>query len=246
VAVTDDERLEDGADVGVYCRAVEAHLCRKNDGHLIRVSGPAFDLVRGWAQQGIPLKVVQAGIDRTFERYYAKAARRRPVHISFCEADVLDLFDDWRRALGVTTTEPAREMTSAAERSRESLRVHLDRVIGRLTAARSGAAGHKEFDESLERIVRELDAIRAGANGLRGHAREAALARLEAIDGELMTLARGRVPAQTQEELEREAVRQLAPFAERMPPAAYTAALEAAIVHLVREAAGLSIVRYER
>jgi hypothetical protein len=245
VAVTDGERLEDGTDVGAYCRAVEAHLCRKNDGHLIRVSGPAFDLVRGWAQQGIPLKVVHAGIDRTFERYYAKAGRRRPVHISFCEADVLDLFDDWRRALGVTTAEPAREMTSAAERSRESLRVHLDRVIGRLTAARSGAA-NRDLDESLERVVRELDAMRAGANGLRGRAREAALARLEAIDGELMTLARGRVPAPAQEELAREAVRQLAPFAERMPPAAYTSALETATVRLVREAAGLPIVRYER
>jgi hypothetical protein len=232
--------------VGAYCRAVEAHLCRKNDGHLIRVSGPAFDLVRGWAQQGIPLKVVFAGIDRTFERYYAKGARRRPIHISFCDADVLDLFDDWRRALGVATAEPARETSLAAERSRESLRVHLERIIGRLTAARSGAAGNGDFDEVLERVVRELDALRASAPGLRGHARDAALARLEAVDGELMTLARGRVSPQTQEALAREAARQLAPFAERMAPAAYEAALEAATMHLVREAAALPIVRYER
>ena len=27
-----------------YCRDIETYLCRKNDGHLIRVVGPSFDL----------------------------------------------------------------------------------------------------------------------------------------------------------------------------------------------------------
>ena len=52
-----DPAAEHDEDAGAYCRAIEAHLCRKNDGHLIRISGPAFDLVRGWAEQGIPLRV---------------------------------------------------------------------------------------------------------------------------------------------------------------------------------------------
>ena len=38
VAVVDD-----------YCRQVEAYLCRKNDGHLVRIVGPAFEQVCGWA-----------------------------------------------------------------------------------------------------------------------------------------------------------------------------------------------------
>ncbi len=84
-----------------YCRAIEAHLTRKNDGHLIRIVGPAFELVRGWAEQGIPFKVACYGIDRAFERYYAKGARRRPLRIEFCKDDVLDAFDQWRRAVGV-------------------------------------------------------------------------------------------------------------------------------------------------
>jgi hypothetical protein len=84
-----------------YCREIEAYLCRKNDGHLIRIVGPSFDRVRGWASLGVPFKVVCHGIDRYFERYYAKGARRRPVQIDFCEADVLDAFDAWRRAVGL-------------------------------------------------------------------------------------------------------------------------------------------------
>ena len=107
MAVNDAGAADGGIDLDGYCRAIESHLCRKNDGHLIRIAGPTFDLVRGWAEQGVPLKVALAGIDRTFERYYRKGARRRPLQVSFCEADVLDAFDDWRRALGLSGAGPS-------------------------------------------------------------------------------------------------------------------------------------------
>src|SRR6185503_15476919 len=90
--------LMDPAD---YTRSLEAYLCRKNDGHLIRIIGPAFEQVCGWAARGIPLNVACRGVDRYFERYYARGPRRRPVRIEFCEADVLDVFDEWRRAVGI-------------------------------------------------------------------------------------------------------------------------------------------------
>ena len=95
------------AAVEDYCRQVEAYLCRKNDGHLIRIVGPAFEQVCGWAAKGVPLTVAMRGIDRYFERYYARGPRRRPVRIEFCEADVMDVFDEWRRALGITTADAA-------------------------------------------------------------------------------------------------------------------------------------------
>ena len=62
--------MNDGPDD--YCRQVEAYLCRKNDGHLIRIVGPAFEQVCAWASKGIPLKAVFRGIDRYVERYYAR------------------------------------------------------------------------------------------------------------------------------------------------------------------------------
>ena len=76
-----------------YCRDIETYLCRKNDGHLIRVVGPSFDLVTGWEAQGVPLNVAFSGIDRCFERYYRKGPRRRPIMIEFCAAVVLDAFE---------------------------------------------------------------------------------------------------------------------------------------------------------
>src|SRR6188474_3561032 len=99
-------------DPARYCRDIEAYLCRKNDGHLVRIVGPAFEQVLGWANKGVPIKIAFLGIDRYFERYYAKGPRRRPVRIEFCEADVLDAFDQWRRAVGIAANE---RLTPATE-----------------------------------------------------------------------------------------------------------------------------------
>src|SRR5262249_44189309 len=79
----------------------------------IRIVGPAFEQVCGWAARGIPLKLAMRGIDRYFERYYARGLRRRPVRIEFCEADVLDVFDEWKRSVGVSS-EPS-EPSAAGE-----------------------------------------------------------------------------------------------------------------------------------
>src|SRR4029079_8206488 len=126
-----------------YCREIETYLCQKNDGHLIRVVGPSFDLVMQWAADGIPLKVAFRGIDRYFDRYYAKGPRRRPVRIDFCEADVHEVFDEWRRAAGVTarvgvTTDHdgSNEGVADSAMRRSSLPAHMERALRKLTSAR--------------------------------------------------------------------------------------------------------------
>jgi len=37
------------AEIGEYCRQVEDYLTRVNAGHLVRIVGPGFDVVRQWA-----------------------------------------------------------------------------------------------------------------------------------------------------------------------------------------------------
>src|SRR6266540_2127844 len=127
-----------------YSREIEAYLCRKNEGHLIRIVGPAFEQVCGWATLGVPLKIAFRGIDQFCERYYAKRPRRRPVRIEFCEADILDLFDAWRRAIGVGAAGAA---TAAAEppAHKAPLAAHIERAVARLTTLRSGGKRSAEF-----------------------------------------------------------------------------------------------------
>lgn len=226
-----------------YCRAVEAYLCRKNDGHLVRIVGPAFEQVCGWAARGVPLRIACIGIDRYFERYYAKGPRRRPVRIEFCEADVLDAFDEWRRAVGVPAAEPRDPDDEDSSRRHGPLSSHLERVVARLTALRSGA--DPALSDLYDAIVRELDAARGAGKSVRGQAREAVLARLRELDAMLLDAARNRCDEGSLREIERSADEELAPFRQRMPRDAYVQAQQACVDRLVRERLRLPVLTFE-
>ena len=235
------------ADPERYCRDIETYLCRKNEGHLIRVVGPSFGLVSGWAAQGVPLKVAFRGIDRYFERYYRKGPRRRPIRIEFCAADVLDAFDEWRRAIGLrpkTFDSAAADHAVGSERERRtpSLPAHLERVVLRLTSARVAGSIDRSFDQVIDRIARELDVARTGARGVRGQARQALIARLAALDLELLQTARAALDETSCAALIDEAEEELAGFRDRMMPEALARAREAAFDRLLRQRCGLPTV----
>ena len=226
-----------------YCREVEAHLCRKNEGHLIRIVGPAFEQVCGWATQGVPLKIAFRGIDRYCERYYAKGPRRRPVRVEFCEADVLDLFDNWRRALGVTTA--AIDAAEEPAPRKPPLAAHIERAVARLTSLRAGGQRSASFAERVDAAVRQLDHLAVDARTVRGEARADIIDRLRVLDEELVVAATADVSAETTAALRREAEAELMPFAQRMPPAALERARAAAFTRLLRESTGLPVLVYE-
>jgi len=236
------------SDTDTYCRSVESYLCRKNDGHLIRIVGPAFEQVCGWASRGIPLKVVYRGVDRYFERYYAKGPRRRPVRVEFCEADIMDAFDDWRRAVGVGQEVPAGETPDAAgvsigARPRDSLAAHLEKVVARLAARRAGA--DRSLDAVLDEIVRELDGARSSSKSLRGDRRDAMLQRLRELDARLVEAARMECDAEALRRVMAEAEQQLSPFRGRMRPEAYEQSQRACVDRLLREHARLPTIAFD-
>jgi hypothetical protein len=231
-------------DPSEYCREIEAYLCRKNEGHLIRVVGPAFERVCGWAQLGVPLKIAFRGIDQYCERYYAKGPRRRPVRIEFCEADILDLFDAWRRAIGVAVT--GREAAGEEPAPRKpSLTGHVERAVARLTASRGGGRRSAQFDARVDAIVRELDGLAADAKHARGDARSRIVDRLAALDADLLAAAVDEIDPQQAEALKHEAEAELAPFGSRMAQEVRDRAIGAAHHRLVREALGVPVLRYE-
>jgi hypothetical protein len=228
-------------DPAEYCRQIETYLCRKNEGHLIRIVGPVFEQVAGWAAQGVPLAVAFRGIDQYCERYYAKGPRRRPVRVEFCEADVLTLFDDWRRAVGVGRLDGSED--APASSVRDTLPAHLDRIVARLTAIRASVS--PAFGAALESAVRELDGARAASKHARGDARAALITRLQALDRELLDGARQELDDTRTDQLRAAADDEIAPFAVRMSADARRQAADAAFDRLVRDAIGLPIVSPE-
>ena len=232
-------------DVESYARDLEAYLCRKNDGHLIRITGPAFEQVRGWANQGVPLKVAEAGIDRYFERYYRKGPRRRPVRIEFCEADVLDAFDDWRRAVGVARVVPDSaggpdvEEPASASRPRRSIAAQIDGALARLTVMRGSDQAGPVLGVALDAAVRGLDALRGDAARARGETRDELMRRIASIEDDLSAAAVSALEPAERSALEKEADAELEPFRARMPAEAYRQSRRQALQRLVRHHFGL-------
>lgn len=240
----DAQPADDGAavDVADYCRRIEAYLCQKNDGHLMRVVGPSFDLVSLWAVEGIPLKVAYEGIDRYCVRYYRSGPRRRPVRIDFCAADVRDAFDAWRRATGVTAAAtPAGDAGEGSSRRTPSLTEHLTRVIARLTDARVRGTLGPEADALIDTVSNELTCAQSSSRGLRGEARQALLTRLEAADHALLVMARASLGAALVE-LQREAEAELDAFRSQLAPEALAHARELATSRLIRERCRLPVI----
>ena len=254
-------------DIGEYCRRVEDHLTRANAGHLVRIVGPGFDLVRGWARSRVPLSVVYRGIDLKAERHREGQARR-PLRIEFCESDVRAIFDQWRRAIGLTTgagfaedpgsEDPGLHVSSpdgapgpgdgapglqtrgdAAEPKRPSLGRHLERAIDRL----SRVAGRLDLPDGLrdacDRALQALAALRESSARARGAAREEAVATLAALDAELLASARAHAPAGWLEALDAEAAADLAPFRGRLVGDAWQRSITVTVDRLLRNRLGL-------
>lgn len=233
-------------DPGELCRAVESYLCRKNDGHLIRIVGPAFEMVCAWAAAGIPLGVVERAIDQRYSRYYARGPKRHPLRIEYCEGDVLDLFDEWKRAVGVgavSAAEPSGGLPSEpagtagrsrGSRSRSSLAAHLDDLAARLSAW-SPPPGAAALESLLAESRAAVEAARAGGGTLRGAARRRVTGQLAELDARFPIAARTDAGDAVLRELRAEAQESLEPFRSRMPAAAFASALEAATDRLLAE-----------
>lgn len=228
-------------DFGEYCRRVEDHLTRANAGHLVRIVGPGFELVRGWAQAGVPLSVVYRGIDLKAERH-RDGASKRPLRIEFCAGEVQAIFDGWRRAVGIVAapTEPADASDASPDHEaeeaprRRSLGRHLDRVIDRL----SRAAGRVDMPEELRtvctRILGTLGEMKEGSKRIRGDARADVEAKLEALDEELAGAVRQFSPPDWMTAARTEAAADLAPFRTRLPQNAWDHSMEVTVDRLLR------------
>ena len=226
------------SDYAEYCRAVETYLCKKNRGHLIRLVGPAFELVRRWAEQGLPLKIVMRGIDERVTRHEAKNknSRRYPLHIEFCENDVLRAFDDWRRAVGSTIDVDRRSDNRATAKS---LPKHLTSVMLRLTACLMNPEPWSGLHVVLNRVVRALNELHEQAKTARGSVRSDLLRSLQTLDGVMIRDIRVGADAATIKAAEAEVATELSAFRERMSQSAYEEATKLAVEQHLRVQLGL-------
>lgn len=223
-------------DISDYCRQVEAHLTRVNGGHLVRVVGPGFALVRQWAEDGVPLSAVFKGIEQKAERHKAGAARR-PLRIEFCEADVREVHEAWKRAIGVFPTsadEPAEtERPETGSRRRPVSRI-LDRALERLGRLAGRLELPDDFREAASQAIEQLAGLREALAGTRGAAREPLLNQLPEIDRHLVARAQAALPRDVLDAMVERAEAELAGYKGRLTPDAWTKAVAVTVEREVR------------
>ena len=229
-------------ELGSYCREVESYLCGKNSGHLVRIVGPGFELVCDWAERQIPLHVVLHAIDRTFERHYRKGRSRRPIRIEFCEADVVELFHEWHRAVGPGTlpSEPSRSKVR-----RSSVESHIERTIDRLTTWRDTGAPSPAMMDVITRSINDLNLVRDRIRITQDVARQEVVDRLRQIEIELTVVLHEVVDSGTFESIQSEMAIELESFRERMPPEAFASAKRVGIDRLLYDHFKLPKVSFE-
>jgi hypothetical protein len=224
-------------DVGDYCRQVEAYLTRVNGGHLVRIVGPGFSLVRDWAESGVPLSAVFRGIDQKAERH-ARGTSKRPLRIEFCEADVRDVYDTWRQAIGLTSGQDAPTDRGSGSARRAGTR-DLDRAVERLVAVAGQLAWPESFRAAVNATLDQVASARDGLARTRGEARTEVLRPLATLDRALLDAAREALPTTELAKLKAEAEQDLAAYQGRMTADAWTRAVEVTIDRLVRTHVGL-------
>jgi hypothetical protein len=239
-----------GAETGAYCREIEAYLCRKNGGHLIRIVGPAFEKVNAWHGAGVPLKIVFRGIDRYVDRRTQQATRQRAVRVEFCEPDILRTFDAWKRAVGVLShtveSSPAPEAEDDREPPRRpSLPAHLERVQTRLTSVAAGRHLPDALRRCIDSSMQQLDRWHDAARGVRGEARQRVLDGLREADREMLDVAWAAQDAETVAQLRDEAAAELASFRQRMTDETWRSSVESAARNLLRERLALPTLMLE-
>jgi hypothetical protein len=230
-------------DVGEYCRSVEDYLTRVNAGHLVRIVGPGFGLVREWAERSVPLSVVFRGIDNKAERHrHGKSTR--PLRIEFCADDVRAVFDQWRRAVGLDLgAEGIAEQGSAAEGAgpaeaparAPALGRHLDRVIDKLTRASGRDDLPAGLRDEADRILQAAAALRESSARLRGDAKAEAIDLLAGLEEALRVSVRAHAPVEWISSLRQDAELDLAPFKSRLEAGAWNRSIDITVDRLLRD-----------
>jgi hypothetical protein len=162
------------------------------------------------------------------------------VRIEFCEADIFDIFDDWRRSVGIVQAQSAPDAPASARKP--ALTAHLERVVARLVGNRSRRS--PTFEQHVEELLAEIDRL-SGESKKRGDARAAILDRLAELDKGLLRVAAAELDDAAVSAARREAEAELAPFGARLSPEVRAQAIEAAFERHVRDSLGLPMVRYQ-
>jgi hypothetical protein len=188
-----------------YYQAAEAAFIRRR-GTPFLLSPRDFALLKEWRALGIPLDVVEAGVDEAFSRREGRGAAGRVNSLAYCRDAVLEAWErraETSRGRGAAGNVPepdakaalaalARRLEECRQR-RGDLAATLDSALRSLARLEASGRSAEDLESSLARLDRRLagelyavlpEAERAGIDGEIGALLAAAGARMDAAAAE--------------------------------------------------------------
>ena len=209
--------------------AVESHFIKRRGSPLF-ITPIEWCLIQQWEMECIPLKVVQEGIDRVFER-----PTRRPgvLRLSYCRQSVKAAF---RRFLEVSAGKPGTETSENREAGCLVIAEHLAELqISLEVVRRSWSKRSEEFDRQIRGVVDEVEKLRKNESmevaGLE--------IKLTCLEERLLASAASVLFEDERENLRCRAEKSLSSYRARMPEDVYKRALSSAYRKRVRAIFGL-------
>ena len=147
-----------------YFTEIEEHFQRARSTGAFRLSSLNWALIEVWKDAGLPLEAVLRGIDRSFEKWHARARGPRRVNsLAYCAQEVLAAAQEGGRKSGVggqttlsqpfTNQELARHFTNCAQR----LGGRFAEIAASLGDLRQAAEAGSPLD--LEEVERRLTVL---------------------------------------------------------------------------------------
>lgn len=212
-----------------YYAAIEKHFIQRRGGPLF-VAPKDWQLIHDWHERQIPLGVVQAGVDRAFD----KRKSHRPVRgLSYCRQSVEA---EYRRHLEVTAG------ASAGDPSQDNeTRDYLVRLEEKLREAAESSKGTRpRLAEFIEECGRQIAERVEKLDAIEGH--QELEREMERLEGSLLEFAESSLDKEDRRQCLEEAERSLSDYKDRMPTEVYTSAVTSAYRKKVRALLGLPAI----
>jgi hypothetical protein len=211
-----------------YFAAIERHFVSLRGSPLF-ITPREWQLIHGWHQRQIPLRVVKDGLNRAFEK---RNPTRRVRGLAYCRQAVESAYRRFCEALA--GTEPPVDSGEEVSTARRHLRDLEGRIVD---TGRKLKASQPSLMQVVERCAARLSLLASGplqADGFPELERE-----LSELETALVQAAESSLGEAERRQLRDEAERSLERFRSRMPDDVYGSATQSGYLKRVREKFGI-------
>jgi hypothetical protein len=221
-----------------YLEAIEQYFTEKRGNALI-LSPKDWPLVTSWQEQGIPLEMIYAGIDRAFARLeeHPNPARRRSLRtLAACKYDVEKLWKEHQETLQEASHATDEETVSPFQIDKQRILTKVRSVITQLRKI----AERPKYQCIADNLLLTSDALEFLLPAIEECGDEISLSQflqqIRQCEQELVANLKTALPLAEQHALQAKVEAQLAPYKRNMKDSVYQETLQIALLKALRDA----------